>query len=73
MTTTLKPDTARALRVALALKNMTRKNLSESVGLSQNQISRLATGAQAIRGDTLHKIACAFDMKVSEFLALGED
>lgn len=69
---TIKPDTAKALRVALAQKNMTRKDLAEAVGLSQNQVSRLATGSQTIQGDTLNNIAAAVGMKSSEFLALGE-
>lgn len=70
---TTKPDTAKALRVALAQRNMTRKDLAEAVGLSQNQVSRLATGIQTIQGDTLNNIAAAVGMKSSEFLALGED
>lgn len=74
MTTTInKPDTAKALRIALAQKNMTRKDLAEAVGLSQNQVSRLATGSQTIQGETLNNIATAVGMKSSEFLALGED
>jgi len=70
---TSKPDTAKALRVALAQRNMTRKDLADAVGLSQNQISRLATGSQTIQGETLNSIAAAVGLKSSEFLALGEE
>lgn len=73
MSTSKTPDTGKALRVALAKSGGSRKLLAEAVGLSPNQISRLATGAQSIHGETLGKIAAYFGMKVSEFLALGED
>lgn len=66
-------DTSKALRVALAQRNMSRKELAERIGVTQNHMSRLAVGTVMIQGDTLNKIAAALQMKASEFLALGED
>lgn len=73
MTTTNAPDTSKALRLALAGKKMKQRELAVMVGLSARQISNLAQGYQVIQGDTLNRIAAAFGMKSSEFLALGED
>lgn len=73
MTTTNAPDTSKALRLALAAKKMKQRELAVMVGLSARQISNLAQGYQAIQGDTLNRIAAAFGMKSSEFLALGEE
>lgn len=67
------PDTAKALRVALASKGMKRKDLATRVGVTANHMSRLTNGAVAVQGDLLTKISSAFGMKVSEFLAMGEE
>lgn len=72
-TTPQAPDTGKALRIALAQKNMKRKVLADAVGISENYASRLAVGNSVIQGELLNKIAAAFGMKVSEFVALGED
>lgn len=66
-------DTSKALRIALAQRNMSRKELAERIGITQNHMSRLSTGSVMIQGETLNKIAAALLMKASEFLALGED
>lgn len=61
-----------SLRLALAKKNMKKKALAEMVGTSQQQVSNwLRTGN--IKQSSLPSIASAFDMSVSEFIALGED
>lgn len=73
MSTTNAPDTSKALRLALAGKKMKQRELAVMVGLSARQISNLAQGYQVIQGDTLNRIAAAFGMKSSEFLALGEE
>jgi transcriptional regulator with XRE-family HTH domain len=67
------PDTGKALRVALAAKHMTRKDLASKIGVSLNHMSRLAQGKITVQGETLNAIAAALDMRSSEFLALGED
>lgn len=68
-----RPDTAKALRVAMAKTKTKQKDLAAAVGLTVQQISRLSVGTQTIQGETLNKIAAALGMKSSEFLALGED
>ena len=69
---TTAPDTGKALRMAMASQNMKRKTLAEKVSMTENYISRMAVGKAMIQGEALNKIAAAFGMKVSEFLALGE-
>lgn len=71
--TTTAPDVAKALRVALAMKNMKRFELAEKVGVSVNHMSRLATGTVPLQGELMNKVAAALDMRVSEFVALGEE
>lgn len=68
-----RPDTGKALRVAMAKTKTKQKDLAVMVGLTVQQISRLASGSQAIQGETLNKIAASLGMKSSEFLALGEE
>lgn len=71
--TTTAPDTAKALRVALAMKNMKRQDLAAKVSVSVNHMSRLATGSQPLQGELMNKVAAALGMKTSEFVALGEE
>lgn len=66
-------DTGKSLRLALAAANMKNKDLAEKAGISENYVSRLAVGKALIQGEMLDRIASAFGMKASEFLALGED
>lgn len=67
------PDAAKALRVGLAMKNMKRVELAAIVGVSVNHMSRLATGTAPLQGELMSKVAHALGMKVSEFVALGEE
>lgn len=66
-------DTSKSLRMALAAENMKRAELADILGLHPNQVSRWATGKQALAGDMLNKVSAVFRMKPSEFIALGED
>jgi len=70
---TTAPDVAKALRVALAMRNMKRQDLAAKICISVNHMSRLATGSVSLQGELMNKVAAALDMKVSEFVALGED
>lgn len=62
----------RSLKLALAQRDMTQKALAEQLGMRETSMSQLAAQTSCT-GATLQKIAEAFDMKVSEFVALGED
>lgn len=62
----------RSLKLALAQRDMTQKALAEKLKMRETSMSQLAAQTSCT-GATLQKIAEAFDMKVSEFVALGED
>lgn len=65
-------NAGRSLRVALAKKDMTQKDLAEKLKCSTAYISRLSN-SQKIGIGTLQILAENFGMQLSEFLALGED
>lgn len=61
-----------SLKMALAKKPMTNKMLAEMIPTSQQQVSNWITSG-AIKSSNLERICVLLDMKVSEFIALGED
>lgn len=63
----------KSLKIALINKGITQRSLAESVGTTDAHISNLSTGRAQLQGEMLKKIAKSLDMKVSEFVALGED
>lgn len=67
----VKLNTSKAIRVALAMKEMTQKQLAERMGMHESAISQLVNRA-SITTDKLKKVADALDMKVSELVKLGE-
>lgn len=62
----------KSLKLALAQRDMKQKELAEKLGMLETSLSQLASQTSCT-GATLQKIADAFDMKVSEFVSLGED
>lgn len=62
----------KSIKVALAQRGTTQKALAEELGMSETGISQLAA-QKSCTGATLQKLATAFGLKVSEFIALGED
>ena len=64
---------AKSLKFALIAHDMTQAELAEKVGSKPAYISNLATGRSNLQGEMLKKIAAALDMKVSDFVKLGED
>lgn len=62
----------KSIKVALAQRSMEQKSLAKQLGMSQSSMSQLAA-QQSCTGATLKKLADAFAMKVSEFVALGEE
>jgi DNA-binding Xre family transcriptional regulator len=62
----------KSLKLALIQRDMTQKALALKLGMRETSMSQLASQSSCT-GATLQKIAGAFGMKVSEFVALGED
>lgn len=65
-------NVGRSIKVALIKKGMSQKDLAEKMVVSCAYVSQLAGRAHIGMG-TVVLLAGAFNMKVSEFLALGED
>lgn len=63
---------SKSMRIALAMKEWNQAQLAERAGISQPAVSSLANRA-VWNTDSLQKIANAFGMKVSEFVALAEE
>ena len=63
---------SKAIRVALAMKEMNQKQLAERLGMYESAMSQLIN-RPSITTEKLTQIADALDMKVSELVALGED
>lgn len=66
-------DTAKSIRVALAKAGISQMELAVKAGTSGAYISHLANGRAHLQGKLLVRISEAFGLKVSEFIALGED
>lgn len=62
----------RSIRVALAKHDINQTELARQMGVSRAYINRLCGKETAPMGSA-SKIAKHFGMKVSEFIALGED
>lgn len=62
----------KSIKVALALRSKRSKDLAKALGVTNPTVSTMCTRETA-SGQMLIKLATAFDMKVSEFVALGED
>lgn len=62
----------KSVMIALAQRDMKQKDLAEQLGMSQGSMSQLLSQTSCT-GATLQKLAGAFDMKVSEFVAIGEE
>jgi transcriptional regulator with XRE-family HTH domain len=65
-------NVGRSIKIAVAKRGMRQKDLAQQMGVTPSSISQLASQANCT-GDTLARLAAAFNMKVSEFIALGED
>ena len=63
---------SKAIRVALAMKEMNQKQLAERLGMYESAMSQLIN-RPSITTEKLTQIADALDMKVSELVSLGED
>ena len=61
-----------SILLACAKKRWSQKDLSRVSGVSRTAISNIVSGKNDCSMKTLGALAGAFDMKGSEFLALGE-
>ena len=66
-------NVALSMKVALTKRDMTQAVLAERLKSSPSYISALAKGKAAPSEDMLKRMCEVLDMKVSEFIALGED
>lgn len=58
--------------MSLIKNNMEQADLASKIGIHQSNISKISCG-KTITTETLERLAAAFNMKVSEFIAVGED
>lgn len=65
-------DTGKALRLAIAEKNIKQKELSEKSGIAPQTISHITKGKSNPSILTMNELALALGMKLSELIALGE-
>lgn len=65
-------NVGKSLKVALAMRGMNQTQLAVKLGCTHVWISRLANSRSASMA-TVESLAVALDMRVSEFVALGED
>lgn len=65
-------NAAKSMKIALAQQGLNQTQLAAKAGITQPSISGLANRANW-NAESLQKIATALGMKVSEFVALGED
>jgi len=64
-------DIRKSINVAVAQKGITKTDLADNLGVSRQRVYSLAR-QKSVRHETIERLATALDMKVSEFIALGE-
>jgi transcriptional regulator with XRE-family HTH domain len=62
----------KAIKIAMAKRDITQKELSEKSGVSETSISQTLTGKTNPNTKTLARIAKAMNMEYSELIKLGE-
>ena len=65
-------NACKSMKIAMVKREWNQGKMAEMSGLSPTAISRLANN-QNWSCESLKRIATALDMKVSEFVQLGED
>lgn len=65
-------NVSKSIRVALAMRELTQKQLAERLGMYESAVSQLVNRS-SITTDKLKQVSDALGMKVSELVALGED
>lgn len=64
---------AKSLKKALLERNMSQLDLAAKLEITPVHLNRLANNKAGMSPAIMERIAGQFDMKVSEFVALGED
>lgn len=64
-------NTGKSIKIALAQRDWTQRMLAEKLGITEVAVSHLAKGTEC-SGSRLRSLAKAFNLKVSEFVELGE-
>lgn len=62
----------KSIRVAMAMKGLKAKELSEKLGVTQATISVMCS-RETSSGQMLKTLSDTFELKVSDFIKLGED
>lgn len=65
-------NVGKSIKMALVKVDKKQTWLAEQLGISSRQVNKVAN-AESASGKTIEKMADVFGMKVSDFLALGED
>lgn len=65
-------NTGKAILVALAMKEKSRAELAELMGISVITLHAMCRSKSATT-DTMKRVADALEMRVSELVSLGED
>jgi len=65
-------NVGKCIKIALAKRDINQTQLAGKLGCTQVWVNRLANSRTASM-TTVETLAKAFDMQVSEFIALGED
>lgn len=65
-------DIAKSIRLALAHKNMSKTALAKALGCKLPSVTQLLA-RDCVKSDKIQQLADVFEMKVSEFVKLGED
>lgn len=65
-------DCGKSLRTAMAQSNMKSIDLASQLGITPQQVA-VWRRSKSTNLNTVCKLATVFNMKVTEFLALGED
>jgi len=65
-------DIGKSIRIAMALDNLKAKEVCEHAKISQEHLCQLRSNKRNPSMNKLRDLAFTFQMKVSEFIALGE-
>jgi len=65
-------DIGKSIKIACVENDVKQRELAETLGVTPITISKLANNRGGCKKSTLEALANAFDMPVSEFIALGE-
>jgi len=65
-------NVGKSIKMALVKVDKKQTWLAEQLGISSRQVNKVANNESA-SGKTIEKMAEVFGMKVSDFLALGEE